>query len=105
MHDALLALAAIVGLGLALVALRYVLFKNIVRFTLRMMSEVAHDTFRRVQRFSTDWHANSFAGATVRKLSRGMWAFDLLNDTVLMALWPALLSWLARRCCSAGVGR
>jgi ATP-binding cassette, subfamily B, bacterial len=90
-HDALVALAAIIGLGLALVALRYVLFKSIVRFTLRMMSEVAHDTFRRVQRFSTDWHANSFAGATVRKLSRGMWAFDLLNDTVLVALWPSLL--------------
>jgi ATP-binding cassette subfamily B protein len=90
-HDALAALAAIIGLGLALVALRYVLFKSIVRFTLRMMSEVAHDTFRRVQRFSTDWHANSFAGATVRKLSRGMFAFDLLNDTVLVALWPSLL--------------
>jgi ATP-binding cassette subfamily B protein len=90
-HDALVALAAIIGLGLALVFLRYVLFKSIVRFTLRMMSEVAHDTFRRVQRFSTDWHANSFAGATVRKLSRGMWAFDLLNDTVMVALWPSLL--------------
>ena len=56
-----------------------------------MMSEVARETFWRVQRFSTDWHANSFAGATVRKLSRGMWAFDMLNDTVLMALWPSLV--------------
>jgi ATP-binding cassette subfamily B protein len=90
-RDALAALAAIIGFGLALIALRYLLFKAIVRFTLRMMSEVAQDTFRRVQRFSTDWHANSFAGATVRKVSRGMWAFDLLNDTVMMALWPSLL--------------
>ena len=89
--DALNAFAAIVGLGVALVVLRYGLFKGIVRFTLRMMSEVAHETFWRVQRFSTDWHANSFAGATVRKLSRGMWAFDLLNDTVLVALWPSLV--------------
>ena len=56
-----------------------------------MMSEVAHETFWRVQRFSTDWHANSFAGATVRKLTRGVWAFDLLNDTVLVALWPSLV--------------
>ena len=85
-RDALVALAAIIGFGLALIALRYVLFKTIVRFTLRMMSEVAQDAFRRVQRFSTDWHANSFAGSTVRKVSRGMWAFDLLNDTLLMAL-------------------
>ena len=71
--DALRAFAAIVGLGLALVVLRYGLFKGIVHFTLRMMRDVAHETFWRVQRFSTDWHANSFAGATVRKLSRGMW--------------------------------
>ena len=90
-RDALAAFAAIVGLGVVLVALRYGLFRAIIRFTLRMMSEVAHETFWRVQRFSTDWHANSFAGATVRKLSRGMWAFDLLNDTVLVALWPSLL--------------
>ena len=89
--DAAKAFAAIVGLGIALVALRYGLFKGIIRFTLRMMSEVARETFWRVQRFSTDWHANSFAGATVRKLTRGMWAFDLLNDTVLVALWPSLV--------------
>jgi ATP-binding cassette, subfamily B, bacterial len=89
--DALKAFAAILGLGFALVALRYGLFRGIVRFTLRMMSEVARETFWRVQRFSTDWHANSFAGATVRKLTRGMWAFDLLNDTVLVALWPSLV--------------
>ena len=39
------------------------------------------DAFHRVQRFSTDWHANTFAGSTVRKVTRGMWALDLLNDT------------------------
>jgi ATP-binding cassette subfamily B protein len=89
--DALKAFAAIVGLGVALVTLRYGLFRGIIRFTLRMMSEVAHETFWRVQRFSTDWHANSFAGTTVRKLTRGVWAFDLLNDTVLVALWPSLV--------------
>src|SRR5260370_10620877 len=89
--DALKAFAAILGLGLALVVLRYGLFKGIVRFTLRTMSEVAHETFWRVQRFSTDWHANSFARATVRKLSRRMWAFDMLNDTVLVALCPSLV--------------
>lgn len=85
------ALRAFVALGIALVALRYGVFRGIIRFTLRMMSEVAHETFWRVQRFSTDWHANSFAGATVRKLTRGVWAFDLLNDTVLVALWPSLV--------------
>ena len=60
-------------------------------FTLRIMSDVARDAFMRVQRFSTDWHANSFAGSTVRKITRGMWALDLLNDTILMALLPSLV--------------
>src|SRR3954468_22424363 len=54
--DALVAFAAIVGLGAALVVLRYGLFRAIIRFTLRMMNEVARETFWRVQRFSTDWH-------------------------------------------------
>jgi ATP-binding cassette, subfamily B, bacterial len=89
--DALGALVAMAGLGVALVILRYSAIRGIVRFTLRMMGEVARETFWRVQRLSTDWHANSFAGATVRKISRGMWAFDLMNDTLLAALWPSLV--------------
>ncbi len=56
-----------------------------------MMSDIAGDAFHRVQRFSTDWHANSFAGSTVRKVTRGMWALDLLNDTILVALFPSLV--------------
>jgi ATP-binding cassette subfamily B protein len=44
-----------------------------------------------VQRFSTDWHANTFAGSTVRKITRGMWALDMLNDTILLALVPSLV--------------
>jgi ATP-binding cassette, subfamily B, bacterial len=44
-----------------------------------------------VQRFSADWQANSFAGSTVRKITRGMWALDLFNDTILLALLPSLM--------------
>jgi ATP-binding cassette subfamily B protein len=87
---ALSAFAAIVALGLISTILRLVGLRAIVPFTLRIMSDVARDAFMRVQRFSTDWHANSFAGSTVRKITRGMWALDLLNDTILMALLPSL---------------
>src|SRR5580700_577286 len=83
------AFAAIVALGLLSITLRMIGLQAIVPFTLRIMSEVARDAFMRVQRFSTDWHANSFAGSTVRKVTRGMWALDLYNDTVLMALLPS----------------
>src|SRR5215468_8500388 len=89
-HDAFSAFGAIVALGLLSVILRLVGLRAIVPFTLRIMSDVARDAFMRVQRFSTDWHANSFAGSTVRKITRGMWALDLLNDTILMALLPSL---------------
>jgi ATP-binding cassette, subfamily B, bacterial len=85
------AFGAIVALGLLSMILRLTGLQAMVPFTLRIMSEVAGDTFMRVQRFSTDWHANSFAGSTVRKITRGMWALDLLNDTILMALLPSLV--------------
>jgi ATP-binding cassette subfamily B protein len=87
---ALMAFGAIVALGLASMILRMSGLQAIVPFTLRIMSDVARDAFMRVQRFSTDWHGNSFAGSTVRKITRGMWALDLLNDTILMALLPSL---------------
>ncbi len=59
--------------------------------TLTMMSRICAEAFRRVQRFSSDWHANTFAGSTVRKITRGIWALDLLNDTLLLALLPTLI--------------
>jgi ATP-binding cassette, subfamily B, bacterial len=89
-HAAFTAFGGIVALGLLSVVLRTVGMRAIVPFTLRIMSDVARDAFMRVQRFSSDWHANSFAGSTVRKITRGMWALDLLNDTILGALLPSL---------------
>ena len=55
----------------------------------RHVYEVAHEAFGRIQRFSTDWHANSFAGSTVRKITRVMWGIDSLNDQLLMMLMPS----------------
>ena len=76
-------------LGAAQTILRFIGFRAIVMLTLAMMGEMAQDSFNRVQRFAADWHANNFAGAIVRKITRGIWATDLLNDTVLIALLPA----------------
>src|SRR6476659_8538370 len=88
---ATIAFGGIVALGALSMELRLIGLQAIVPFTLKIMSDVSRDAFMRVQRFSTDWHANSFAGSTVRKITRGMWALDLLNDTILMALAPSLL--------------
>jgi len=85
------AFAAMVALGLAMIVLRHLAWWGIVPLTLGIMSDVAQDTFHRVQRFSTDWHANSFAGSTVRKITRGIWALEALNDVLLLALLPSLV--------------
>ncbi|MFM0337819.1 ABC transporter ATP-binding protein [Paraburkholderia fungorum] len=90
-HAAITAFCVLGALGLGATLLRQGVFFNIIKLTLKMMSEIAANAFHRVQRFSTDWHANSFAGSTVRKITRGMWALDLLNDTLLIALLPSLV--------------
>src|SRR5215204_3162909 len=90
-HAAFVAFGGIVALGLMSMILRLTGLQAIVPFTLKIMSDVARDAFWRVQRFSTDWHANSFAGSTVRKITRGMWALDMLNDTILISLFPAAM--------------
>ncbi|MDD2877556.1 MAG: ABC transporter ATP-binding protein [Acidiphilium sp.] len=90
LHAALMALAMIAFLGAAQTVMRYVAFRAVVALTLHMMAGMARAAFFRVQRFASDWHANNFAGAIVRKITRGIWAVDLLNDTVLVAFLPAL---------------
>ena len=79
LHAALIAFGCMTGLGLLMIVMRHLAFYGIVELTLRVMGRVAQDAFARVQRFSTDWHANSFAGSTVRKITRGMWALDLMQ--------------------------
>ncbi|MDY0029348.1 MAG: ABC transporter ATP-binding protein [Pseudobdellovibrionaceae bacterium] len=61
------------------------------KFAVRNLYEILTDAMYKVQRFSTDWHVNSFAGATVRKITRGMWAFDVFDDTIFMGLYPATI--------------
>ena len=90
-HAVLMVLAAMTVLGAIAVAARRVAFLSITALTVANMTAIARDAFWRVQRFSTDWHANSFAGSIVRRVTRGMWAVDLLNDTLLVLLLPGVL--------------
>ncbi|UHS64167.1 ABC transporter ATP-binding protein [Agrobacterium vaccinii] len=90
-NSALSAFAWLMSLAVLAVILRHATFMTIISFTLRSMTDIAADSFHRIQRFSSDWHANSFAGSTVRKVTRGMWALDILNDTVFVALFPSII--------------
>jgi ATP-binding cassette subfamily B protein len=60
-----------------------------IPFASRNMAGVVADGFRDVQRFSSDWHANNFAGATVRRVSRAMWAYDTISDVLVWFVIPA----------------
>ncbi|TIW59223.1 MAG: ABC transporter ATP-binding protein, partial [Mesorhizobium sp.] len=90
-HSALAAFSVPIALALGAIAMRHVAFIGLNDLVLKMISDVATEAFHHVQRFSTDWHANSFAGSTVRKITRGMWALDLLNTTILGTLFPSFI--------------
>ncbi len=57
----------------------------------RNMEEMTNEAFRRVQSFSADWHADTFAGATVRRISRAMWGYDVVSDAVIAWIGPAVI--------------
>jgi ATP-binding cassette subfamily B protein len=57
----------------------------------RNMEEMTNEAFRRVQAFSADWHADTFGGATVRRISRAMWGYDVVSDAVIAWIGPALI--------------
>jgi ATP-binding cassette subfamily B protein len=57
----------------------------------RTMKDIIDEAFGRVQSFSADWHGDTFAGATVRRLSRAMWGYDTVADAIIIWIGPALL--------------
>lgn len=99
---AFLAVLFLVAQGLGYNLARFTAFRIWLRFATHCMYAIVGEAFARVQRYSADWHSDNFAGATVRKITRGMWAYDLFADTVYVGLFPtvavligvtALLTW------------
>ncbi|MEM9794985.1 MAG: ABC transporter ATP-binding protein [Pseudomonadota bacterium] len=90
-NTAWMALAAILGLAALAIAARGFSYWAIIGLTLAAMRNVMAGGFSHVQRLPTSWHANSFAGATVRKITRAAGALDSLGDTVFLELFPAVL--------------
>lgn len=80
----------------AAIAFGYFFFRNTnarfwVPFAARNMKRIVTEAFDDVQRFSADWHANNFAGATVRRVSRAMWAYDTISDNIAWFVLPAFV--------------
>lgn len=79
------------GLYVAFYGLRQVGFRLMNPFAAGAMQRLVDRAFARVQSFSSNWHANTFAGSTVRKISRGMWGYDSVSDVLLLMLGPSLM--------------
>ena len=90
-EDAWWAAAAFVLLFALVAGLKYVYMIHWVQMAARIMKQLMADGFRHVQRFSVDWHNNHFAGATQRKITRGMRAYDTLADALVLDLGPAFV--------------
>ena len=85
------ALAIFIGLGALFAISRQLVTFLLNRLSARTIVAIGRDAFAKVQRFSSDWHANSFAGSTVRKITRGMSAYDTFTDTMAFGLLPAFI--------------
>jgi ATP-binding cassette, subfamily B, bacterial len=83
--------AVFVGVYLAFSVIRNTAMRFLIPFSATNMKEMTDDGFRRVQSFSADWHADTFAGSTVRRLSRAMWGYDVVTDAVLIWFGPAAI--------------
>jgi len=83
--------AVFVGVYLAFSVIRNSSMRFLIPMSANNMKDMTDDAFRRVQRFSSDWHADSFAGSTVRRLSRAMWGYDVVTDAALIWFGPAVI--------------
>lgn len=81
----------LLGVFVARSVVQHLYLRVWMHFAVKVMHDMVTRAFGRVQRFSTDWHANSFAGSTQRKVTRGMWAYDQFADTVIVELGPAFI--------------
>jgi ATP-binding cassette subfamily B protein len=81
-------LAAVYGAGLVV---KNLAMRPWIYLASANMKEIVDEAFKKVQAFSADWHADNFAGATVRRLSRAMWGYDVVSDAAVIWLGPAFL--------------
>jgi len=86
-HAVLWVLAA----GATLAVFRYFNFLTLIRSSITIMRDMVDEGFQRVQRFSTDWHASTFSGSTVRNITRGVWGYDVLADTLVLGFLPVVI--------------
>ena len=81
----------LLGLGAISIGAKGLSYFAIIALTIPTMRVAEAEAFAHVQRLPADWHANAFAGSTVRQITRGTWALDDMADVLLLALLPSTL--------------
>jgi len=84
-------LAAILGVLLAAICARWVSDRAINRHTAQAMAAIVASGFTKVQAFDTSWHADNFAGATARKITRAAQGYDMLVSCCYFFFLPSIL--------------
>lgn len=85
------AFVTLLSLGIISIGAKILSYFCIIDLTIPTMRSAEAEAFAHIQRLPADWHANAFAGSTVRKITRGAWALDDLGDVLLLALLPSVL--------------
>lgn len=89
-HKAVVGLLLFMGASVGHSIVWQIGYRLLCKVIVRHMKTMMQDGYNRVQRASSDWHANSFAGATTTKLTRGMRAFDGFSDTLMAGVIPII---------------
>ncbi|HEY8963114.1 MAG TPA: ABC transporter ATP-binding protein [Alphaproteobacteria bacterium] len=79
------------GLMMGYWVFRYTLWFIWLPFEIRYMQRLAQRAFERVQSFSTAWFNDTFAGVTVRNITRGMGALDGVLESSLTQFFPTFM--------------
>jgi ATP-binding cassette subfamily B protein len=83
--------AVFLGVYVAFFVIRNLSIRVWTPLAVHTMREMTNEGFARVQAFSSDWHGDTFAGATVRRLSRAMWGYDVVADALVLWIGPAVI--------------
>jgi ATP-binding cassette subfamily B protein len=84
-------LAGILGVLFASVCVRWLSDRAINRHTAEAMAAIIKAGFTKVQAFDTSWHADNFAGATARKITRASQGYDILVSCCYFFFLPSIL--------------
>ena len=89
--EALQLIAIVLSLSAVFFLARWIGFRFYNYYECFSMRDILIDALEKVQRFSTNWHSNNFAGATVRKITRARTSFEMFEDTLVFGFLPAVI--------------